>query len=153
MTTSTTANELAAVLQRHGFAATDNDRIYRHTDEHDLLVVITDGEATHVNVAAREPDTSQRFGWEIDLHGAPAAVLDATLRAACTPPDVYTVVGVWINDTPVPVGTIHGRHEVTGDMPDDVLPGGCWATSVAAPDPDTAQQRAAADMRSDSDVA
>ena len=78
-------------------------------------------------------------------------MLDAVLRAVSTPPDTYTVIGVWINDTPAPVGAIHGRHDITGDMPDDVLPGGCWATSVTAPDPDTAQQTAAADMRGDND--
>lgn len=150
MTNTISADELAAVLGSHGFTATDH-RTYRHADRHDLLVMLTDGDTTRVNVAAREPETSQRFGWEIDLHGAPAAVLDAMLRAVSTPPDTYTVIGIWLNDTPVPVGAIHGRHDVTGDMPDDVLPEGCWATSVTAPDPDTAQQIAAADMRGDHD--
>lgn len=32
-------------------------------------------------------------------------------------------------------------------MPDDELPEGCWAHPVTAPDADTAQQRAAAEMR------
>lgn len=141
-----TTTDLAAVLNRNGFTATDA-HTYRHPDARDVLVIVTEGETTRVNVAAREPGTTQRFGWEIDLHGAPAAVLDATVRAACTPPDTYTVIGVWLNDTPVPVGAIHGRHDVTGDMPNDVLPEGCWATTVTAPGPDTAQHRAVADMR------
>jgi len=89
------------MLGAHGFTATSDDG----NAEHDLLVTLTDGDTTRVN-----------------LHGAPAAVLDATLRAARTPPDTHTVVGVCLGSTPVAVGAIHGDPRGRGALPD-----GCWA--------------------------
>ena len=58
MTNTISADELAAVLGSHGFTAASDHRTYRH----DLLVMLTDGDTTRVNVAAREPGTTQRFG-------------------------------------------------------------------------------------------
>jgi hypothetical protein len=68
------------------------------------------------------------------------------LRRALTPPDVYTVIGVWQDDEPIPVGVIAGDHEVT-DGDDSEFEDGLWATSVVAPDAATAQQLAIDEMR------
>jgi hypothetical protein len=72
-----------------------------------------------------------------------AGLLAAT---ATRPPAGYTVVGVWMNDQPIPVGVIAGEHQVhDGDATE--FEQGLWATSVAAPDSSTAQQRAVDEMR------
>ena len=79
--------------------------------------------------------------------------------------NTWTVLGVWDNDEAVPVGAIAGRHNVYGGAPGERLrdqlladPGFCgfdtssfyeqgvWATVVEAPDGDTAQDIAAAEM-------
>jgi hypothetical protein len=70
------------------------------------------------------------------------------LRRALTPPDVYTVIGVWRDDEPIPVGVIAGEHEVSGGD-DSEFEQGLWATSVAAPDSATAEQLAIDEMQAD----
>jgi hypothetical protein len=66
------------------------------------------------------------------------------LRRALTPPDVYTVIGVWQDDQPIPVGVIAGEHEVSGGDSSRL-----WATSVTAPDEATAEQFAIEEMQAD----
>lgn len=77
----------------------------------------------------------------------------------------WTVLGIWDSDEAVPVGAIAGRHPVHGEAPGDRLRGkllsdpdfygfdtssfyeqGVWAVTVTAPDGDTAQDLAAAEM-------
>jgi hypothetical protein len=72
----------------------------------------------------------------------------AGLLAATAPrlPNVYTVIGVWQADEPIPVGVIAGEHPVhDGDQ--HAFPHGLWATSVTAPDSTTAQQLGIDEMR------
>jgi len=72
----------------------------------------------------------------------------AGLLAATVPrlPNVYTVIGVWQADEPIPVGIIAGKHPVhDGDQ--RAFPQGLWATSVTAPDATTAQRLGIAEMR------
>jgi len=55
------------------------------------------------------------------------------------------VVGVWLDDRPVPVGVILGQHQVfDGDAA--TFPEGLWATSVPADDSSQAQRLAVAEM-------
>jgi hypothetical protein len=61
---------------------------------------------------------------------------------------VWTVLGVWVGDEAVPIGAIHGQHEVHGENPCDWFPEGVWATSVDAPDEDAAYAAARAEMHS-----
>ena len=68
------------------------------------------------------------------------------LQRALTPPNRYTVIGVWLDDEPIPVGVIAGAHDVTHGH-DSEFGDGSWSTSVAAPDPATAQQAAIDEMR------
>jgi len=72
----------------------------------------------------------------------------AGLLAATAPqlPNAYTVIGVWQEDEPIPVGVIAGEHPVH-DGDERAFPQGRWATSVTAPDSTTAQQLAVAEMR------
>lgn len=63
---------------------------------------------------------------------------------------VWTVAGVWIGDDPIPVGVIPGRHDVTGcgaAVAEHISEAGPWATSVTAPDAETAEARAAEAMK------
>jgi hypothetical protein len=60
----------------------------------------------------------------------------------------WTVIGVWLCDEPVTTGVVAGRHDVSGGDTEQ-FPQGCWATSVSAPDPDTAEAEAVAEMRGD----
>ncbi len=59
--------------------------------------------------------------------------------------EVYTVIGVWIGDRPVPVGVIEGQHAVHGGYEDE-FPEGLWATSVSTGNPDEAEHAAIAEM-------
>lgn len=68
------------------------------------------------------------------------------LRRALTPPDVYTVIGVWQDDEPIPVGVVAGEHEVSGGDSGE-FEQGVWATSVVAPDSATAEHLAIDEMR------
>jgi hypothetical protein len=61
-------------------------------------------------------------------------------------PTAFTVVGVWRDDEPIPVGVIAGDHEVV-DGDGAAFEQGLWATGVTAPDPATAQAWAVAEMR------
>jgi hypothetical protein len=75
----------------------------------------------------------------------------------------WTVLGVWDNGEAVAVGAIAGDHQVGGDSPGErgnpqygydtssFYEQGVWATWVTAPDADTAQERAEAEMMSDRD--
>lgn len=74
---------------------------------------------------------------------------------ACPPPadvdlDVFTVVGVWIDDEPVPVGVIAGDHQVSGGD-EEQFPQGVWATCVTAADDVEAEQVAIAALRDDNE--
>jgi hypothetical protein len=62
-------------------------------------------------------------------------------------PTAFTVVGIWENNEPVPVGVIAGDHHVIGGD-ESALDQGGWATSVTAPDPATARAWAVTTMRS-----
>ena len=58
----------------------------------------------------------------------------------------YTVIGVWMSGTPVPVGVIEGTHGVEGgDW--DAFEEGLWSTSVEAKDVYQAEDAAVAEMR------
>jgi hypothetical protein len=70
------------------------------------------------------------------------------LRRALTPQGVYTVLGVWQDDNPIPVGVIAGQHAVTGGAYRQ-FEQGLWATSVEAPDVDTAERLAVEEMQAD----
>ncbi len=59
---------------------------------------------------------------------------------------MFTVVGVWIDDEPIPVGVIAGHHDVSGGDAEQ-FPQGVWATSVSAEHDVDAEQAAVADMR------
>ncbi len=60
-------------------------------------------------------------------------------------PGIFTVVGVWLDDRPIPVGVIGGQHQVA-DGDTDTFPEGLWATSVLAEDSSQAQHLAIAEM-------
>lgn len=73
-------------------------------------------------------------------------VADLLTATAPRPRPEYTVIGVWQEDEPIPVGVIAGAHPVhDGDQ--RAFPQGLWAASVIAPDSTTAQQFAVAEMR------
>jgi hypothetical protein len=71
-----------------------------------------------------------------------AVLLEAT---AVRPPASYTVIGVWSDNEPIPVGVIVGDHQVHDGA--TVFERGLWSTSVLAPDSTTAQQLAVAQLR------
>lgn len=57
----------------------------------------------------------------------------------------WTVIGVWRDDEPVPLGVINGRHMLDGwdeEYPDDV-----WAELTEADDATSAETAAVAKMR------
>jgi hypothetical protein len=98
----------------------------------------------------RDSDTSgidaavEALGHVADLVNTEAGLL----RRALTPPDVYTVIGVWQDDQPIPVGVIAGDHEVNGGDSSQ-FEQGMWATYVTAPDSATAEQLAIGEMQAD----
>lgn len=61
--------------------------------------------------------------------------------------DGWTVIGVWLSCTPVPVGAVSGNHNVYGGDGQE-FPDGLWATHVDADDVDAAEAAAIAGMRS-----
>jgi hypothetical protein len=65
--------------------------------------------------------------------------------------NMWTVVGVWIDDVPVPVGVIAGQHEVTGGDIHDEFEQGLWATSVTADHDYAAEEAAVAQMLADNE--
>lgn len=69
-------------------------------------------------------------------------------RPEAAPSQVYTVLGVWDGDKPVPVGVVAGEHKVAGGA-EQHWEQGLWATSVAAADPEDAERAAVAEMRTD----
>lgn len=86
---------------------------------------------------------------------APCAICSGTTRTApaiaqLPPPppreDGYTVIGVWVGDDPIPVGTVRGRHSVGGGDPDGHFEQGVWAT-YADGDEETAESAAVDEMR------
>ena len=115
---------------------------------------------------ARESDAADRLA-EITETLIEAGGRLAELVRSAYEPGTWTVLGVWDNDEAVPVGAIEGRHNVHGDPPGERAAAqalregnpefygfdtssfyeqGAWATSVTAPDGDTAQDLAAAEM-------
>jgi hypothetical protein len=91
----------------------------------------------------------EALGRVADLINHEVAVYDAVTAAPQPDPAaaaVYTVLGVWNEDEPVPVGVVAGDHQVTGGSGRH-FEQGLWATSVTAADADTAEQAAVADMR------
>ncbi len=58
----------------------------------------------------------------------------------------YTVIGVWLEDTPIVVGVIAGSHEVYGGD-EQRFPEGLWATSVDASTVEQAEQLAKVEIR------
>lgn len=65
--------------------------------------------------------------------------------------DSYTVIGVWVDDQPIPVGVVAGEHEVSGGDEYEHFPQGVWATTVVA-NHDLDAERAAIDqMRVEND--
>lgn len=83
-TTTATVDAYRDVLHRHGYVAIDTDASRFHHPTGRAVVAVTDAETTSATIAAPAPDSTQRYRWEIDLHGVPAAILDATLSAAAT---------------------------------------------------------------------
>lgn len=74
----------------------------------------------------------------------------------CPTPDpdaenMWTVIGVWLDDVPVPLGVIAGQHSVTGGDSYDEFEQGPWATSVIADHDYAAEQAAVAQMRADNE--
>lgn len=61
----------------------------------------------------------------------------------------YTVLGVWIDDQPVVAAVIAGEHDCVDAT--GVTLYQRWATSVDAPDPDTAEEIAIVELREDID--
>jgi hypothetical protein len=61
------------------------------------------------------------------------------------PLGIFTVVGVWLDDRPVPVGVIDAAHQVAGGDT-DAFPEGLWVTCVPADDAIHAQRLAVAQM-------
>ena len=57
----------------------------------------------------------------------------------------WTVIGVWVGDSPVPVGVIRGAHDVEGGDESE-FPDGLWATTVQASDAADAESVAVAEM-------
>lgn len=58
---------------------------------------------------------------------------------------LWTIVGYWNgDDDPIPVAVIAGAHTVTGG--EGCSEGGPWATAVMAPDYETAERLAIAEM-------
>ncbi|GAA1884122.1 hypothetical protein GCM10009687_60630 [Asanoa iriomotensis] len=78
------------------------------------------------------------------------------LRATAYPPSdatdetdndgAFTVVGVWVDDEPIPVGVIAGRHDVSGGD-GERFGQGVWAATVDADDERDAEQAAVAVVR------
>ncbi|MDT5026441.1 MAG: hypothetical protein QOE61_2867 [Micromonosporaceae bacterium] len=96
-----------------------------------------------------ENDTTSGIDAAVEALGHVADLVNTevdVLRRALTPPNLYTVIGVWQDDEPIPIGVIAGDHEVT-DGDDSEFEDGLWATSAAAPDSATAQQLAIDEMR------
>lgn len=77
------------------------------------------------------------------------ARLRAILRQSA---ETFTVVGVWMGDTPVPVAVIRGEHPVEGGRW-DAFPEGLWATSVDATDAAHAERAAVEEMDDNDDAA
>ena len=73
----------------------------------------------------------------------------ALLQRGMTPRGVYTVIGVWQDDEPIPVGVVAGVHQVS-DGDSTQFEQGLWSTCVAARDTTTAQQLAVEEMRATS---
>ena len=99
------------------------------------------GYADITTIAADQAAIHQR------LANTPAPLIDAAERDEAPEPApwTYTVVGVWLDDRPVPVGVILGQHQVfDGDAA--TFPEGLWATSVPADDSSQAQRLAVAEM-------
>jgi hypothetical protein len=59
----------------------------------------------------------------------------------------WTVIGVWLNDIPVRIAGIEGKHEVYGEDDLDIFEQGTWATWVDADTWEEAEVAAIEDMR------
>ena len=60
----------------------------------------------------------------------------------------WTVIGVWLGDSPVPVGVIRGTHDVEGGDESE-FPDGLWTTTVQASNAADAESAAVAEMSGD----
>lgn len=128
----------------------------------DREFVVTGGEEYDPSFWIIGPTGSVRS--TISLSRQDAAELgQALVREYGQDKDTWTVLGVWDNNEAVPVGAVKGRHQVSGDSPGErgnpeygydtssFYEQGVWATTVTAPDADTAQDLAAAGMMHDQD--
>jgi hypothetical protein len=61
----------------------------------------------------------------------------------------WTVIGVWLNDEPVRVACVQGRHEVLGDDDYGIFEQGTWATWVEAETWQDAETSAVKAMKED----
>ena len=59
----------------------------------------------------------------------------------------WTVIGVWLNDVPVRIAGLEGKHEVYGDDDYVLFEQGTWATWVEAETWEEAEAAAIKDMR------
>lgn len=133
----------------------------------DREFVVTGGEEYDPSFYIIGPTGSVRS--TISLTRQDAAELGrALVREYGQEKNTWTVLGVWDNDEAVPIGALRGTHSVHGEMPgerfrDKLLSDpefcgfdtssfyeqGVWATTVEAPDGDTAQDLAASEMMHD----
>lgn len=89
-------------------------------------------------------DTAERQ--DLASSGLPVPGIGPQQTEAAEAAATYTVVGVWEEDQPIPVGVIGGDHPVCGGDTQH-WEQGLWATVVTAPDPTTAEHAAITAMR------
>ena len=64
----------------------------------------------------------------------------------------WTVIGVWLNDEPVRIACVEGKHEVYGDDDYAIFEQGTWATWVEAGTWEDAEAAAVKGMKEDDDT-
>jgi hypothetical protein len=78
--------------------------------------------------------TSTYEGWPFDIEDRLAT---------------WTVIGVWLNDEPVRIACVEGKHEVYGDDDYTIFEQGTWATWVEARTWEEAEAAAVTGMKED----
>lgn len=94
---------------------------------------------THYDIAAGKGTTATEIA-------AARKLAQAVREYQAEQAGTWTVIGVWNEDEAIVTGTIQGTHAVYGGDNYDAFPQGCWATSVTAPDADTAEDLAVDEM-------
>lgn len=103
-----------------------------------------DGGIGYCGTLSQLTDFAARIQAALDAAGH--RVCDGAAAGGSPSSRTYTVLGVWEDDEPVPVGVVDGEHQVTGGA-DRRWEQGLWATSVTAADPAEAEAAAVAEMR------